>query len=276
MDDHFLKGLYERNRACRDCPSKVRSAAFLDGLIAFLFPDFEKVHHADFAAFQDHFEGLKSDLYDILMKDPAALQRDISQEVALFFERLPALHELITQDAEAMYEGDPAAQSISEVVRCYPGFYAIAAYRIAHALLMQGAELLPRIFTEVAHGKTGIDIHPGARIGRHFCIDHGTGVVIGETSHIGEHVKIYQGVTLGGLSVDKADAGAKRHPTIEDHVVIYAGATILGGATVVGHHSVIGGNVWLTRSVPPYTKVYYKAAMTDESGETDVIEFRKS
>jgi serine O-acetyltransferase len=126
----------------------------------------------------------------------------------------------------------------------------------------------------LAHGKTGIDIHPRAEIGRHFCIDHGTGIVIGETTHIGDHVKIYQGVTLGGLSVAKGDAEKKRHPTIEDHVVLYAGATILGGDTVIGHHSIVGGNVWLTRSVPPHTKVYYKAALTNNDGETDIIEFK--
>ena len=137
-----------------------------------------------------------------------------------------------------------------------------------------GVELIPRIITERAHSKTGIDIHPGAKIGSHFCIDHGTGIVIGETSRIGNHVKIYQGVTLGGLSVDKSDAAKKRHPTIEDHVVIYAGATILGGKTVIGRNSIIGGNVWLTRSVPENTKVYYKAALTDKDGDTDIIEFK--
>ncbi len=157
----------------------------------------------------------------------------------------------------AIYIGDPAAKYISEVIRSYPGFYATAAYRIAHELHSLGIEDIPRIITEHAHSQTGIDIHPGARIGRHFCIDHGTGLVVGETAEIGDHVKLYQGVTLGALSVHKEDANLKRHPVIEDHVVIYAGATILGGQTVIGHHSIIGGNVWITRSVPPHAKVYY-------------------
>ena len=174
-----------------------------------------------------------------------------------------------------MYSGDPAAKSINEVVQTYPGFYAIAAFRIANELHRLGSVGIPRVITEHAHSKTGIDIHPGAKIGAHFCIDHGTGVVIGETTVIGNHVKIYQGVTLGALSVDKSDAERKRHPTIEDNVVIYAGATILGGETVIGHDSVIGGNVWLTRSVPPHSKIYYQAKMNNgEDTETDLIVFR--
>jgi serine O-acetyltransferase len=239
-----------------------------------MFPDFEKKNYADYNDFEGHLVKLNYDLKQLLAKDPSAKDKNPKASAEEFFELLPSVYQSIQEDVQAMYDGDPAARSTAEVIRCYPGFYAIAAYRIAHQLLRQGAVLLPRIFTEIAHGITGIDIHPGASIGRFFCIDHGTGVVIGETSHIGDHVKIYQGVTLGGLSVDKADASKKRHPTIEDHVVIYAGATILGGSTVVGHHSVIGGNVWLTRSVNAYTKVYYKAAMSTENGDNDVIEFK--
>jgi serine O-acetyltransferase len=160
------------------------------------------------------------------------------------------------------------------VIRTYPGFYAIAAHRIAHCLLLNGVNLIPRIISEHAHRQTGIDIHPGAIIGDHFCIDHGTGIVIGETTTIGNHVKIYQGVTLGGLSVKKEDAEKKRHPTIENHVVIYAGASILGGDTVIGEGSIIGGNVWLTKSVPKNSKVYYQAKMTNSEGDTDTITFR--
>jgi serine O-acetyltransferase len=159
-------------------------------------------------------------------------------------------------DAEAIFAGDPAAESVEEVVAAYPGFLAIAMYRIAHELHRHGAPLLPRLLTEVAHTRTGIDIHPGAKIGQSFCIDHGTGIVIGETAVIGNHVKIYQGVTLGAPSVKKSSAGIKRHPTIEDRVVIYANATILGGDTVVGHDSVIGGNVWLPNTVPPFSFVH--------------------
>jgi serine O-acetyltransferase len=174
-----------------------------------------------------------------------------------------------------MFEGDPAAKSRSEIIRTYPGFYAIAAYRIAHQLHVAGITGIPRIITEHAHSKTGIDIHPAASIGNYFCIDHGTGVVIGETTVIGDHVKIYQGVTLGALSVNKEDAEKKRHPTLEDRVVVYAGATILGGETVIGHDSIIGGNVWITKSVPPNTKIYYQAKMFNgDTNEIDLVIFK--
>jgi serine O-acetyltransferase len=175
-----------------------------------------------------------------------------------------------------MYTGDPAARSRSEVIRTYPGFYAISAYRVAHKLVELGVPGIPRIITEHAHSRTGIDIHPEARIGNHFCIDHGTGVVIGETTVIGNHVKIYQGVTLGALSVNKEDAQRKRHPTLEDNVVVYAGATILGGETVIGQGSIIGGNVWLTRSVPAGSKIYYQAKMFNgDTNETDLVIFKE-
>ncbi|MEL7147946.1 MAG: serine acetyltransferase, partial [Bacteroidota bacterium] len=177
----------------------------------------------------------------------------------------------------AMYNGDPAAKSKSEVIRTYPGFYAIAAYRIANALYRLNVPLLPRVITEHAHGKTGIDIHPAAQIGDHFCIDHGTGVVIGETTVIGEHVKIYQGVTLGALSVDKRDATTKRHPTIGREVVIYAGATILGGKTIIGDRSVVGGNVWLTKSIPADSKIYYQAKMfNSNTDQTDLYIYKQN
>ncbi|MCL4134672.1 UNVERIFIED_CONTAM: hypothetical protein GTU68_015294 [Idotea baltica] len=174
----------------------------------------------------------------------------------------------------AIYEGDPACKSRREVIRSYPGFYAIAAYRIANAMHLLGVEDLPRIITEFAHSKTGIDIHPGATIGASFCIDHGTGIVIGETAEIHEHVKIYQGVTLGALSVAKSDADTKRHPTIEARCVLYAGATILGGNTIIGHDSIIGGNTWVTRSVEPHSKVYYQAIMNTEDGGLDRMVYK--
>src|SRR6202012_5115263 len=174
-----------------------------------------------------------------------------------FFEGLPELYRLLNTDIQATFDGDPAAKSEFMVIRAYPGFYAISFYRLAHSLYQLGIPLIPRILTEYAHSKTGIDIHPAATIGDYFHIDHGTGVVIGETCVIGSHVKIYQGVTLGALSVNKVQSHQKRHPTVEDHAVIYAGATILGGRTVIGHGSIIGGNVWLTKSVPPYSKVYH-------------------
>jgi serine O-acetyltransferase len=185
------------------------------------------------------------------------------QEEALrFMRRLPELRLTLATDVIAAYEGDPAAKSFDEVIFCYPGLLAVTVYRVAHQLYRQQVPLIPRIMTEYAHSLTGIDIHPGAAIGESFFIDHGTGVVIGETTEIGRRVRLYQGVTLGALSVppDKVDSlrSQKRHPTVEDDVIIYAGATILGGQTVIGARSVIGGNVWLTESVPPDTKVFLK------------------
>lgn len=179
-----------------------------------------------------------------------------------FMKELPRLRILLAKDTRAAHEGDPAAKSYDEIIFSYPGLFAITVYRIAHQLYEQGVSLIPRIMTEYAHSKTGIDIHPGAQIGKSFFIDHGTGVVIGETTKIGDRVRIYQGVTLGALSLPK-DAverlrNEKRHPTIEDDVIIYAGVTILGGETVIGARSVIGGNVWITTSVPPDTKVFLK------------------
>jgi serine O-acetyltransferase len=177
-----------------------------------------------------------------------------------FLGRLPDLRRTLELDAQAAYEGDPAARSYPEIIFCYPGLEAVTIYRLAHELLLAGVPLIPRMLAEYAHSKTGIDIHPGARIGDSFFIDHGTGVVIGETCDIGNHVKIYQGVTLGALSFPR-DAngqiirGIKRHPTLEDHVVVYANATVLGGTTVIGHHAAIGSSVWLTHSVDPYTVV---------------------
>lgn len=175
-----------------------------------------------------------------------------------FISTLPKIQQTLISDANAIYSGDPAAFSITEVILAYPGFYAISVHRIAHEFYKIGLTLLARIISEVSHKETGIDIHPGAKIDSSFCIDHGTGIVIGETSIIEENVKIYQGVTLGGLSVDKSFAKKKRHPTIKKNVVIYANATILGGDTVIGENSIIGGSVWLTSSVDANSKVYYK------------------
>jgi serine O-acetyltransferase len=177
-----------------------------------------------------------------------------------FLEQLPELRKILALDVEAAYAGDPACKSLDEVIFCYPGLEAITIYRLAHLLNGLDVPLIPRMMTEWAHGRTGIDIHPGAVIGEHFFMDHGTGIVIGETTEIGQWVKLYQGVTLGALSFPKDDAGnlvrgTKRHPTIEDRVVIYANATILGGQTVIGHDSVVGSSVWLTHSIEPHTIV---------------------
>ena len=185
------------------------------------------------------------------------------QEIAInFMNELPRLRKLLAKDIRAAFEGDPAAKSYDEIIFSYPGLFAITVYRIAHQLYEQGVSLIPRIMTEYAHSLTGIDIHPGAQIGESFFIDHGTGVVIGETTRIGNRVRIYQGVTLGALSLPKEAVerlrSERRHPTIEDDVIIYAGVTILGGETMIGARSVIGGNVWITESVPPDTKVFLK------------------
>ena len=189
--------------------------------------------------------------------------RDAKEIVDEFVAALPEVRRLVDTDVQAAYDGDPAAMSRMEVVMAYPGLYAVTIHRLAHVLYKLKVPIIPRVMSELAHSKTGIDIHPGATIGERFFIDHGTGVVIGETTIIGRNVRLYQGVTLGGLSFDKDSTGAlvkglKRHPNIEDNVVIYANATILGGDTTIGHDSEIGGNVWIKESVPPYSRVYNK------------------
>ena len=199
---------------------------------------------------------------------PQKFAGDYCEKVVLrLFERLPTLRSKLNGDVEAAYRGDPAASSVEEIVFSYPTLEAITAYRVAHELSREGVPMIPRIISEYAHSLTGIDIHPAARIGDDFFIDHGTGVVIGETAVIGNRVKIYQGVTLGALSVKRSevdggngnDGSSQRHPTIEDDVTIYSGATILGGDTVIGQGSTIGGNVWLTQSVPAGSKVFGRA-----------------
>jgi serine O-acetyltransferase len=191
---------------------------------------------------------------------PVDLEALAQKKAVELLQRLPALRTRLELDVQAAFEGDPAAKTYPEIIFCYPGLEAVTVYRLAHELLLLGVPLIPRMMTEFAHSKTGIDIHPGARIGPSFFIDHGTGVVIGETCDIGAHVKLYQGVTLGALSFPRDAAGniirgMKRHPTLEDDVVVYANATILGGDTVIGHHAVIGSNVWLMQSVAPNTVV---------------------
>jgi len=214
--------------------------------------------------FQRDANALRSELPDLAdwlrrilasLSLPASLDAEVV--VARFFERLPAVRALLAEDVEAAFDGDPAARSYAEIAAAYPSVSAVATYRVAHELHQIGVPLVPRIASEHAHARTGIDIHPGAHIGRRFFIDHGTGVVIGETCEIGDRVMLYQGVTLGAIAPRHGQVlrGVKRHPTIEDDVTIYAGATILGGDTVIGRGSVIGGNVWLTHSVPACSKV---------------------
>ncbi|NIG53705.1 serine O-acetyltransferase [Chitinophaga sp. Cy-1792] len=260
MND-FLDELNRRHQqaAANAYPSTGAVNEFASNLLNWLFPEHTGQVMADLVILEEYGHRLEVQLEHLLQPmqhQLPASARDISRN---FMQRVPGMYEELTKDADAMLQGDPAATCLYEVIRAYPGFYAVAFYRIAHILHKLHIPLLPRMITELAHARTGIDIHPGAVIAPWFCIDHGTGVVIGETTVIGPHVKIYQGVTLGALSVDKEMAHNKRHPTIEEHTIIYAGATILGGDTVVGHHSIIGGNVWLIKSVEPFSRIYYKA-----------------
>ncbi|EFK11029.1 putative serine O-acetyltransferase [delta proteobacterium NaphS2] len=200
----------------------------------------------------------------IRYEQPCSLCQERGEEAAIDFgKQMHRIRRQLALDIHAARDGDPAAASFDEIIFSYPGLYAITVYRMAHQLFEQGVPLIPRIMTEYAHSRTGIDIHPGAHIGDSFFIDHGTGVVVGETTIIGDRVRLYQGVTLGAMSIPREKvkdlSDRKRHPTIEDDVVIYAGSTILGGDTVIGSRSVIGGNVWLTESVPPDTLVFAKA-----------------
>ena len=258
MQDVFIKKLFQRNSNCaQGFPDRKSLASFIDELFEFLFlpNDIKQKDEAqlikDFFSLKNKFATL---LYDVVFDELRT--RDIATN---FFAAIPAIYDHLIKDAESILQFDPAAESLEEVLVAYPGFYATAIYRLSHELYGNQIPILPRLFSEYAHSKTGIDIHPGAQIGHPFFIDHGTGIVIGQTTVIGSHVKIYQGVTLGALNVAKELSAVKRHPTIEDNVIIYANATILGGDTVVGHDSIIGGNVWLTSSVPSNSVVYHKS-----------------
>lgn len=205
-----------------------------------------------------NFQSLEETLFSLI--STVTGNKEITQiNGSQFFEALPELYDQLVLDAKSILEFDPAAHSLEEIYLAYPGFFATYVYRISHQLWNQEVRILPRVISEYAHSKTGIDIHPGAIIGKSFFIDHGTGIVIGETTVIGNNVKIYQGVTLGALHVSKEKAHQKRHPNIEDDVIIYSGATILGGATTIGRESIIGGNVWITQDVPANSLVYHKS-----------------
>ena len=265
---------YTNHLGHRPLPSREAIVDILADLMDLLYPGYARRQNLHMGNVEYHVGDLIDGLHDKLTQQiaralrhecgPEPVDEDLEalaqQKTVEFLRRLVDLRYVLEQDVEAAYVGDPAAKSHHEIIFCYPGLEAITVYRIAHELLLLGVPLIPRMMTEHAHSKTGIDIHPGARIGRHFFIDHGTGVVIGETCDIGQHVKLYQGVTLGALSFPRDAAGniirgMKRHPTLEDEVVVYANATILGGDTVIGHHAVIGSNVWLTQSVDPHTVV---------------------
>ena len=274
MNSSFINKLYSNQQHCQSCPSPTIVSEWFNELLGTLFPDFRKQQFQSKKEFELHIERLKLQLEQILYRNPVKSDDEVEHVADLFFSEVEEIHQLLEKDVKAIFEGDPAARSETEVIRTYPGFFAIAAHRIAHSLYSFGVRLIPRMISEFAHSKTGIDIHPGAQIGESFCIDHGTGIVIGETTIIGKWVKLYQGVTLGALSVSKHDAEVKRHPTIGDHSIIYAGATILGGTTQIGEYSIIGGNVWLTQSVPANSKIYYQAQMSKTSGELDTIVFK--
>lgn len=251
--DHLLT---QRAQYRYKLPSRPDAGRFIDQLMRLLFPvtqDCQSTQPVD-----ETYQRLHEQLVGLLRPLAGNLTEDAETLTDRFFDELPRIYDNLLLDAHAIADNDPAAVGMEEVVAVYPGFYAIAVYRIAHELRRFDVPLLPRMLTEYAHGRTGIDIHPNAQIGRAFFIDHGTGVVVGETTVIGDNVKIYQGVTLGATYVAKSMAQKKRHPTIEDNVVIYANATILGGHTVVGHDSVIGGNVWLTQSVEPHSLVFHQ------------------
>lgn len=272
--ENFINQLFSKNRKCfSSFPDKQIAETFGDDLFNFLFSSYEGKYFSEEKLLQQ---------YDELQNNFSALLYELvkSEEIAksnteIFFNEIPSLYSHLLFDAEAIVKFDPAAQSIEEVLVAYPGFYATAIYRISHQLHKQHIKTLPRILSEYAHSKTGIDIHPGAEIGKSFFIDHGTGVVIGETAIIGNNVKLYQGVTLGALNVAKSNASTKRHPTIEDNVIIYSGATILGGDTIIGNDCIIGGNVWLTYSVPPFSIVYHKSEIQvrDKSPLSEALNF---
>jgi serine O-acetyltransferase len=276
IPDALIDRLLSARRKHHHVPTQVLPLAreFARQVLGVLFPHFASAVVCSEDAVTEEVIQVAESLAR-LERSIATLQQDMPERVVdQFVARLPDLHQALDDDAQAIFDGDPAASSVDEVVLTYPGFLAIAVYRVANALHLLGLPLLPRLLTEYAHERTGIDIHPGATIGRRFCIDHGTGIVIGETALLGDNVKLYQGVTLGALTVDKAHADKKRHPTIEHDVVIYAGATILGGQTVVGHHSLVAGNSFLTQSVPPHSVVTRTEVRPKKAnGSLDDIEF---
>jgi serine O-acetyltransferase len=258
MKKEFYQQIFNKQKETDAVPPNEQIASWVLSLICLLFPEKSDCDISSAEEIEAEFEKMKKELVLLLDATQACDNCDNAEKADRFFNDIPDLYRILNTDIDALLAGDPAARTRFEVIRAYPGFFAISFYRIAHALFDLDIPLLPRIITEHAHSKTGIDIHPAAEIGEHFFIDHGTGIVIGETTIIGDHVKLYQGVTLGALSVEKSMASIKRHPTVEDHVIIYSGATILGGETIIGSHSIIGGNVWLTKSIPPSSTVYHR------------------
>ena len=248
--------------------AKARVGTWLRALLDTLFPQAAEQTYATAGDVRDALDASATELRSLLRPLEGEID-DPARIAAAFFQALPEIHRQLLVDATAIERGDPAAESVDEVILAYPGFLAIAAHRIGHRFYELRVPLLPRVLTEWAHERTGIDIHPGATLGHPVVIDHGTGIVIGETAVLGNNVKLYQGVTLGALSVTKSLASIKRHPTIGNDVVIYANATILGGETVIGEGSVIGGNTWITSSVPPNSIVYQRSEVHVRQGRSD-------
>lgn len=255
-------------------PSREAIRTILDDLFELMYPGYGRRQNLHMGNVSYHVGDMLDSLGERMQRQFArALHHDpqcpqthsdveslARQRTQQFLSQLPGIRKALTQDVQAAHDGDPAATGTAEVVFCYPGLYAVTVYRLSHALLKLNVPLIPRMMAEYAHSQTGIDIHPAAQIGPRFFIDHGTGVVIGATCVIGEHVTLYQGVTLGAYNFPRDDAGnlirtTKRHPTLEDHVIVYANASVLGGDTVVGHHSIIGSNVRLSHSIAPYSSV---------------------
>jgi serine O-acetyltransferase len=273
----FVSRLAREHAEC-PVPAGIGAAAgtFALGVLGVLFAHHSATPYRDEASLVAAIDHVRGQLTALLALVSPRTEPGMAAQAERFMAQLPAIHDALLLDAEAQELGDPAATSRDEVILAYPGFRAIALHRIAHALHELGVPLVPRLIGELAHRDTGIDIHPAASIGAAFSIDHGSGVVVGETAVIGDRVKLYQGVTLGAASVRKDLANTKRHPTVGDDVVIYANATILGGDTIIGAGSIIGGNVWVTRSVPPGSVVSHEstiARIRDAAQQDDLLEF---
>ncbi len=244
----------------------------LTRILAVMFPHFSPNTHNSARALSFAMDRLDQDLRRLIMTIPNADGDEAAKASVALMTALPEIAEDCLADAQALLEGDPAADTLDSIILAYPGFYAVAAYRVAHRLDQAGVAILPRLMSEYAHQKTGIEINPAAVVGRSFFIDHGSAVVIGETAIIGDNVKIYQGVTIGAIKVDRGQRNKKRHPTIEDNVVIYSNATILGGDTIVGRNSIIGGNVWITKSVPAGSRIMFKSCDADKMDQLNQSE----
>jgi len=265
--ESFPKKLHSKNKSfLQAVPSMNQTQEFVDELISLLFPVKVNAHRTPDEV-DLKWRELQYRLKTLMHPIEKDLKEDVEPLTNSFFMQVPDIYEQLLKDSELFLKSDPAAFSVEEIMLCYPGYYAIAVYRFANILYRLQIPIIPRVISEYAHSRTGIDIHPGATIGDDFFIDHGTGIVIGETTIIGKNVKIYQGVTLGALSVSKGMAKEKRHPTIEDNVIVYSGSTILGGNTVIGHDTIIGGNVWLTESIQPNSVVYHKSEVIIRNGK---------